>query len=126
MLRRRSEAATRKRASTQDGLKLACGLPLPTFCEAFVSDKVLPPSIGSAGSTAWPLKGSRAAAPNSDGFAALYGNAAVRASTPATLAMAACLDFAALALRVGPLTVERADVSLAFATLDVLRDGRGW
>jgi hypothetical protein len=28
-------------------------------------------------------------------------------------------------LRVGPLTVERADVSLAFATLDAVRDGRG-
>src|SRR4026208_286742 len=30
------------------------------------------------------------------------------------------------ALRVGPLRVERADVALAFAPLEVLRDGRDW
>jgi len=50
------------------------------------------------------------ASPNSEGFAALYGNAAETASVPATFAVAASVICAAWGLRVGPLTVEREEV----------------
>ena len=51
----RPPESTRTRSSGPlPGLKLTCGLPLPTFGEAFVSVSVLPPTIGCGGSTACP------------------------------------------------------------------------
>jgi len=70
-------------------LKLICGLPLPTFGEAFVSVSVLPETRGCGGSTVWPAAGVRAASPNSLGLAALKGNCDATSSVAASFAVAA-------------------------------------
>ena len=87
----RPPESTRTRSSGPlAGLKLICGLPLPTFSrrvglgERAAADHRMRRLDSLAGCV-----GSRAASPNSDGFAALYGNAAATASVPATLAVAA-------------------------------------
>jgi hypothetical protein len=106
--------STRTRSSGPfPGLKLICGLPLPTFCDALDSLSVLAPTIGCGGSIAWPI--AAPPSPNSDGFAALWGIAADRASVPAILAVAISVMSAALPLRDGPLIVERAEVWATFA-----------
>ena len=88
------------------GLKLICGLPLPTFGEAFVSVSVLPETRGCGGSTVWPAAGVRAASPNSLGLAALKGNCDATSSVAASFAVAA--SWMADTPDDGPLTVDRA------------------
>src|SRR5687768_13995525 len=102
----RPPESTRTRSSGPTvGLKLNCGLPLPTFSEALTSVSVLPVTIGCGGSTDCPCGGSRAASPNSAGLAALCGIDAATISVPAIFAVAASVMPAAALLRVGPLTV---------------------
>ena len=94
----RPPESTRTRSSGPlPGLKLACGLPLPTFTDALVSVSVLPVTIGCGGSTVWPVAGWRPR-PEFDGFAALKGNAAATASVPAILAVAASVIASGAAL----------------------------
>src|SRR5512134_2784457 len=113
---------TRSRGPTV-GLKLDCGLPLPTFSDALVSVSVLPVTIGWGGSTAWPVAGCIAASPNSEGLARLCGIEAARASVPAIFAVAASEMAASLTLRVGPLMVEREEALAALAAdLEAVRE----
>ena len=81
-------------------------MPLPALIEALVSDKVLPPTIGSRGFSACPTAGSRAALPNSEAFALLWVKAAASSSVPAIFAVARSGLASKLAFRAGPLTVD--------------------
>src|SRR5687768_5265473 len=116
----RPPESTRTRSSGPTvGLKLTCGLPRPTFSDAFTSVSVLPPTIGCGGSTACPCGGAIAASPNSPGLAALCGIADASASAPAIFAVAASEMASAPPLRVGPLTVALAD-DLAAARVELV------
>src|SRR5690242_12020688 len=109
----RSLESTRTRSSDPlPGLKLIGGLPLPAFGEALVSVRVLLPTMGWGGTTAWPVAGSRAASPNSAGLPALNGIAPARRSAPAILAVAASA-MPESGLTLGPLAVDLADVAAA-------------
>src|SRR5688572_15699272 len=108
--------STRTRSSGPTvGLKLICGLPLPTFADPWLSVMVLAPISGSDGSTAWPVAGRAAAAPNSVGLAALKANAAATASVPAILAVSKSLTSVGPTLREGPLIVARDELRDASA-----------
>src|SRR4030095_2396509 len=107
VVRTRPLESVRTRSSEAlPGLKLICGLPAPTFCEALISVGVIPATTGCGGSTACPTEGLRARSPNSLGFAALNGNAEATASVPACFAVAASETSATPCA--GPLAVERA------------------
>src|SRR4030095_13441008 len=107
VVRTRPPESVRTRSSDAlPGLKLICGLPLPTFCEALISVSVRAETSGCGGATAWPTAGSRARSLNSLGFAALKGNAEATASVPACFAVAA--SEISDTPGAGPLAVERA------------------
>ena len=116
----RPPESTRTRSSGPFvGLKLICGLPLPTFSDAFVSVSVLPVTIGCGGSTLCPVGGCIAASPNSPGLAALYGIELASVSVPAIFAVAASVISAADPLCEGPLIVDRAvDFAAVVADFD--------
>src|SRR5688572_13881366 len=119
VVRARPEESTRVRSSGPlPGLIPTWGLPWPAFMDALTSERVLPPTIGSRGSWAWPTAGSADALPNSEGFALLHGKAAASSSVPAILAVARSGLASKLVFRVGPLTVDLADACDCF-------EGRG-
>ena len=101
---RRSRRA-RDRAGRWTGLKLICGLPLPTFGEALVSVSVLPETRGCGGSTVWPAAGTRRLAE----FARLGGvERKLRRDVFGAASFAVAASWMADTPDDGPLTVDRA------------------